>query len=111
MRTLNSTKPAGAHWAGLARAAGFTVYVDDLDGVLELTRVFEPGDLDGRAAAETEARDLFRKVPVVSPGTEWGSTADMAGSSALTVGEARFCKSGVSRRFAQGARGVLTAAA
>jgi hypothetical protein len=75
---------------------------DPQSWIVEITRSFEPGDLDAYRSADLDALGVMRLVPTSYPGSTWGTTSDgVGGHAGLTGGYYRLVKSGVSASFAK----------
>lgn len=96
------TKAAGAEWAKKARESGWSV--SGGGGVLTISRTFTPGDRAAYVDADMDACSIMSGVPVVGPGSTWGSTSDgIGGCVAIDRGVYTLKRSGVSKNFTNGA--------
>jgi len=103
--TVSSSK--AKHLLDVAYRDGLTVLVRDYstrggEYVIEVSRSFDPSDVEQYRQAERDTWNALSLVPVTKPGSTWGSTSDnVGGHAALMNGRMYLCKSGVSVRFAK----------
>jgi hypothetical protein len=69
------------------------------------SRTFEPGSASLYVASETDALTILGMVPMVRPGTVWGTTSDgVGGHAGMIGGYVRINKSGVSANLCKALR-------
>ena len=106
--TTKATEQA-QRFLGEARAAGFKIELNGrLGDLVTITKTFGAGDSTAYITTDSDASRILSLAPMLYPGTVWGSdSASVGGHAALTTGQYRMSKSGVSKRFVNALRKAL----